>query len=466
MLVNVIKMRDRMKLTAKLLFPVLLFVSINNAGAEQLTLQQAIHAALKDNPALKSYSWTLQAQEEELQSAKGHLFPKLKMEERYQRTDNPTYGFMSKLNQERFTQEDFLIESLNDPADISDFQTSFSIEQPLFVPGVYTGIRMAGNELEAKQAEYQRKKEEVLLSVVKTFHAIMASKKYVEVARKGREDAEEHKRIAALRYDAGMGLQSDVLRAGVAVNKAEAALVRAESNREVAARSLGLLLGRTDPVDIAEDRPLLPLNDLDVYLKAAVQREDLNALKLRYDNSRQSVKKERSALLPEAGIGGSYFLNDHNSPFSPEGESYIVAGFIRWNLIDASVHHKIKKARARVREMEEAVTGYEKEIHFRINEAYIRVREKQQNMSLSEAVLKEAEEALRLVNIRYEHSLAPMVDVLDTQTAADEARARLLEAENDYLNAIADVYYQSGILLKTVNQHYGSEITNYDDVKP
>ncbi len=162
---------------------------------------------------------------------------------------------MSKLNQERFTQEDFLIESLNDPADISDFQTSFSIEQPLFVPGVYAGINMAGKELEVKQAEYQRKKEEVVLNVIKTFHMVLSSKKYVEAAQKGTEDAQEHKRLAALRYDAGMGLHSDVLRAGVAVKKAEAALVRAESNLEVAGRALGLLLGRTGPVDVEEDNP-------------------------------------------------------------------------------------------------------------------------------------------------------------------------------------------------------------------
>lgn len=443
-----------MKLTAKLLIPVFLFIFVDNADAEKLSLQQAINAALKDNPALKTYIWTLQAQKEDLNSAKGHLFPKLKIEERYQRTDNPTYGFMSKLNQERFTQEDFMINSLNDPADISDFQTSFSIEQPLFVPGVYAGINMAGRELEAKQAEYQRKKEEIVLGVIKTFHAVLTSKKYVSAAGKGVEDAQEHKRLATLRLDAGMGLHSDVLRAGVALKKAEAALVSAESNHEVAGRALGLLLGRTDIVDVEEGRPLLPLMELSAYIDASVQREDLRALKLRYDNSRQSVKMEKTALLPEAGISGSYFFNDHKSPFSPEGESYIVAGFIRWNLIDASVHHKIKKARARVHEAEAAVSGFEKEIQFRTNEAYIRVREKEQNLSLSEAVLKEAEEALRLVNIRYENSLAPMVDLLDTQAAADGARAQLLEAENEYLNAVADLYYQSGTLLKTVKQNY------------
>jgi len=113
-----------MGLIVKLIITVfLLCIHANFAFSEILTLQQAVSIALKDNPALRSYHWTVEAQKEEVKNAKGSLFPKVKIEERYQRTDNPTYGFMAKLNQERFTQDDFNISSLNNPRDISDFQT-------------------------------------------------------------------------------------------------------------------------------------------------------------------------------------------------------------------------------------------------------------------------------------------------------------------------------------------------------
>ncbi len=443
-----------MGLMVKVIMSVLLLcLQVNFANGETVTLQQSVSIALKDSPALRSYHWIVEAQKQEVKTAKGSLFPKVKIEERYQRTDNPTYGFMSKLNQERFTQDDFIIGALNNPRDISDFQTSLSFEQPLFLPGVYSGVRISGKELEAKQAEYQRKKEEVILHVVKTFTMVQTAREYLTAARKGMEDAREHKRIASLKYETGAGLYADVLRAEVSVKSAESMLVRAESNHDVARRRLGLVLGRTGPVDVSGDKPVLPVDHLQSYIDASVQRNDLNALRLRYKNSKTAVEREKSVFLPEIGLGGSYFLNDHEDPFSPEGESYVIAGFLRWNLFDASAYHRIGKAKTMVREAEEHISGLEKEIHFRVNEAYIRVREMEQNLSLSRALLTEAEEALRLVRLRYENALAPLVDLLDTQAVLDRARAGQAEADNAYLNAIAELYYQSGILLTTLHKN-------------
>ena len=383
--------------------------------------------------------------------SKGRLYPRFRIEEKFSRTNNPTYSFMSKLNQERFNQEDFGIDSLNNPDDISGFQTSISFEQPLFVPKLYLGIEMSGRELDAKKAEYNRKKEDVALKVIRAFLMVKTSGEYLRAARAGTKDAEEHKRIALARYDAGTGIYSDVLRAEVAIKKSEANMIMSESNLNIAKRALGLLLGRTEPVDITDDKPVFPIDSINVYLDAAKNREDLNAMRLRHDNSLKAVKLEKSVFIPEAGIGGSYNLYDHKRPFASEGESYILMGFLRWNLFDASQYHKISEAKAKARAVEEGLSGLEKEINFRINEAYTRVKEKERNLFLSRAVVKESEEALRLVRTRYENSLAPMVDLLDTQTMLDSARAELAAAENEYLNSIVALYYQSGILLEIMN---------------
>lgn len=428
----------------------LIFVHFGVAYGESLSLQQAVNIALKNNSVLRSYHWTVESQKEDLRIAKGRLYPLLRIEERYQRTNNPTYGFMARLNQERFTQDDFLIDSLNNPDAVSDFQTSLSFEQPLFVPMLYSGINMTGRELEAKQAEYRRKKEEVILEVVKTFNRVQTAEVYLRAAHKGVQDAREHKRISSLRYDADMGLYSDVLRAEVSGKKAEAMLIKVETDLEISRRALGLLLGRNGPVYVSGEKPLLSVGDMESYLQASMQRGDLHALRLRRENSQQAVKSEKAFFLPEMGVGGSYLLNDHETPFYSEGESYVITGFLRWNLFDAAAYYKISKAKTKAHEAEEHLSGLEREISFRINEAYLRVKEKRQNLSLAGSVLKEADEALRLVKTRYENGLAPMVDLLDTQSVVDNARAGVAEAENEYMNAIADLYYQSGILLKSL----------------
>lgn len=440
-----------MRFLGSMLFPVLLFVIVNSAVAERLTLHQAVNIALQESPVLKAYAWSVEAQKDDVNIARGKLFPSIYIEERFMRTDNPTFGFMAKLNQERFSQEDFLINRLNNPDDISDFQTSLSFEQPVVVPGLYIGLGISRNELKAKDEGYIRKKEEIVLHLVRTFLGIQTAKEYLKTAQKGIEDALEHKRIASLRYDLGTGLYSDVLRAEVEVKKAETVLVRTKGSLEVARRALGLALGRDEVVDAEEDRNYLLVNDLSVYLDASLERKDIKALKLRYENAKEEVKMQKSVFLPEIGIRGSYQMNDHKGPLSPEGESYMIMGFLRWNIFDVAGYSKIRKAEAKANEMAEELSGLKNIINFSVHEAFLRVMEKQQNLSLSKSLLEEAEEALRLVRVRYENSLAPMVDLLDTQVMLNNARAGLVGVESEHISAIAELYYQSGILLNTLS---------------
>ncbi|NOY64118.1 MAG: TolC family protein [Nitrospirae bacterium] len=432
---------------------VLLIIPSTIAWAmETVSLREAIERAMKENPEIRAFTWSVRAYEEDINIARAHRYPKLIMEERFLRTDNPTYSFMAKLNQERFTQSDFAIDGLNNPEPLSDFQTTFRFEQPLYVPEISIRIDMAEGVLKSRQLEFERKKEEVALKVVKAYLNIQKAKAYVEISKKAVEDAKEHKRLARLRYENGLGLYSDLLRAEVALKDAERMLTSSETSLRIARKALGLLLGSTEPFDAEQERPLFSLDSVDVYLNATKQRTDLLSLKRKEEIASRAVDLEKAALLPQIGLGGSYQINDHRRPLGAEGGSYMITAFLRWNFFDATTRAKIRKAKAEVKKVTEYRKGLEKEIAFRVHEAYERVMEKKKELELARASLKEAEEALRLVERRYENSLSPMVDLLDTQVMLDTARAKLVDAENGYIASLAELYYQSGILMKMINQ--------------
>jgi outer membrane protein TolC len=146
-------------------------------------------------------------------------------------------------------------------------------------------------------------KSEVTRNIVRSSLLIQTAKQFFSVSELALKDAQEHKRLAGLRYEAGLGLYSDVLRADAGIKNAEAEVAKSEGDIEIAKRALGLLLGRNEPVDIIDEKPFLPLDDLTIYLDAAVQREDLKALNVRYENSIKAVKMEKSVFFPEIGIG-------------------------------------------------------------------------------------------------------------------------------------------------------------------
>ncbi len=441
------------KALSLLCYAVLLsFSLIQEAIAEEVfTLRRAIEIAMENNHEIRAMKNSIVAEKENVGIARSYLLPKVIFEERFMRTDNPTYGFMAKLNQERFEMDDFAIPSLNNPKPINDFQSTFSFEQPIFVRKAGLGLEMSKRQFRAKEEELKRKKEEVALMVARTYLMIMTGREYVKVIERSLEDAREHLRIAQVREKAGLGLYSDVLRASTALVEAEQRLISARKNLAVAERSLGLLLGLSEPVHIADEVIDIPVMGIDYYIDSSLSRKDLQVMRLRYENAELNVRVAESGYLPVIGIGGSYQFNDHRRPFGSEGSSYNLIAFLRWEIFDGTKReHEIAKARAIASEVAEYLEGLKKVINFRVYEAYMGVEEAKKNHELAISALNSAEEGRRLVRIRYENGLSPMVDLLDAQVNVDHARANLVAMQNNYRMAVINLSYESGTILKDI----------------
>ena len=439
-------------ITAMALVFAILAASAQAGGADAeraLKLKEALSLAEKGNPEILASSQSVLAAEEDVGIARSFLLPKITFEERFMRTNNPTYAFMAKLNQARFEQSDFEISSLNHPPAINDFQTGLSFEQPVFAPKAYIAIDMAKRESAAKGEDFTRKREDVAFRVVKTYFGVQTAKAFVAVAEKAVGDAKEHVRIAEARYNSDLGLYSDMLRARVAAASAEERLVSAQKGLKVAKRALGLTLGLTESVDVADERPDLAPMDLDYYYNAAFSRSDLKSLQEKYRNAENSLRMANAGYLPVFGIGGSYQLNSHRSPFGEEGDSWQMSAFLRWEVFDGlKREHERQKAKHTIAETAAYLDGMKKQISFMVYDAYLGVEEAKKGLDLAHAILNSAEESRRLVKTRYENSLSTIVDLLDVQTSLDGARATVVDREGAYLTAIANLGFQSGTIIR------------------
>ncbi len=431
----------------------LLILPVTNALPQEriLSLNEALEQALSGNPGLRANEKALSASREDIGIARSFLLPKLTFEERYMRTNNPTYAFMAKLNQERFSIDDLAgaPDTFNHPKTINDFQTSLSFEQALFVPKASIGLDMAKKEYAAKDDDLIRKKEEVALHVFRTFLGIQTAKEFVAATEKGIEDTREHLRIAEARYNTELGLYSDMLRAQVALSSAEEKNVSARKNLEIAKRALGLLMGLTESVDVKGERPALAVREPEYYAETSLKRKDLKGLETRYRNAENLLKMANAGYLPVIGLGGAYQLNSHKNLFGEEGNSWQAMAFLRWELFDGTKReHERSKAAYQIAETGEYLEGLKKQISFAVYDAYLTVEESKKRLELAEHMLKAADEGKRLVKTRYENALSPMVDLLDVQTNLDAARANLVEKQGMYLTAIAHLGFQSGTILK------------------
>ncbi|MCU0578973.1 MAG: TolC family protein [Desulfobacterota bacterium] len=422
------------------------------AAEQRLGLNEAIKIAWEGNPELRALRQALAAQQEEVGVSRSALLPRIGFEERALRTNNPTMVFSSRLNQGQFSASDFALNNLNNPSPITDFQTLFTIEQPLFVGKAFVGLDMAKRELAAKQEDYRRKTEELTLRVVQTYLQVFTTREMLTVARRGVEDSREHLRSAELRFKNGLGLFSDTLRSKTGLLEAEQRVVSAEKNHILAKRTLGLLLGLGEPVNIDQEQFDFQPREAQYYTGASLSRSDLKALELRRENAKKEIRRAESQYLPTLSLGGAYQLNDPNRVLGSDGENWQVMAILRWDLFDGTQReYERKKAHYQASEAGEQVNGLKQMVSFKIQEASLAVEESRKHVELARAALESAEEGQRLVKGRFDNSLAPLTDLLSVQLNLDQARANLVRRENEYRLAVIRLGFEGGTILADLN---------------
>jgi len=430
-------------------FLIVLVAASTVFGSEQtLSIKEAVALALSDNHELKAFGHALGAEGENVGIARSALFPHLSFEERFMRTNNPPAVFSAKLNQQRFSQQDFAIDALNRPSPVNDFQSSLGVEQLIFSKKAMLGLDMSYIQRDAMAAELKHKKQEIAFEVIKSFLFVQTARQSVGAASQGVKDAEEHRRIAQLRYDSGLGLYSDVLRASTAAAGANQELISAQTHLSVAKRALGFLLGLSESVDVSDESLALPQRELDIYVRSSSARSDVQAMERYLENARKSVSFAEAGYLPTIGAGGSYQRNDHRQSFGAEGESWTVQAFLRWELFDGfRREHERAKAKYRVSESEEHLVSMKNAVSFKVYEASLNADEARKNEELAASALRTAEEGKRIVELRYQNSLSPIVDLLDAQTNLDRQRAAYIARANDHRLARANLSFQGELLL-------------------
>jgi outer membrane protein TolC len=419
---------------------------------EAVDFQQAVARALRANPVVAAAGYDYAAAQQDVETARGRYLPDLGFGLQFLRTDVPAEAFALTLNQGKLQASDFQdVSNFNNPPPRNDYVTTVTLEQPIFVPRVYLGHRMARAEAEAKGLDLSRAKEETVYRVLAAYLEVVTAKAYASVAERGLSDAREHLRLSEVAERAGTGLSSDVLRAKVSVAAAEGGKVTAESRLELARRGLSLAMGERDvpPVDVTGPPPVFPDPGTLEELQAAVtRRADLRAVSMRAANAGTHEDIRKSEYLPSLGILGEYRLDAEKNPFDPDNRSWKVGVGLTWNVFDGLRRESgVSRAASERRKAEEQYRGERDQAAYQVVQAYLGIREASLRAEIARAAVEAAEEGVRLIRNRYGNQIGRMIDVLDAQTALDRARAEAVKAENDIGQSRARLMFASGTLL-------------------
>ena len=114
---------------------------------------------------------------------------------------------MMKLDEGRFTQNDFLISRLNNPSASHDFKTALTLQQPLFVPSLSPLKEMAVRDAQKSELELEAARQDILFQVFYTYLEVQKAGAYLKAADNSVADARENLRLTAVRTSSGVGLR-------------------------------------------------------------------------------------------------------------------------------------------------------------------------------------------------------------------------------------------------------------------
>lgn len=419
----------------------------------KIYLKEAIEIAFANNNQIRSAGYSAQSASEQFSLTEHPYYPSLTLEESFSISNAPTQAFMMKLDQGRFTQNDFLINNLNNPAAQHDFRTVLSLRQPLYDPAASATVSFARHDAKRAELQHDVSKESIAFQIFKQNLAIIQAVAHQKSADTALKEADENLRLASVRNKVGTGTKSDELRARTDRFSKELDTHTAANNITVARMRLALLLGlkQTDTIEVINFNKLLPADlDRELLLKSALnERKEIHVLHEEIGKSEASARRARSLYYPSVGAFATYQLNSKESPLDNDNTAWAAGINLSWQLFDGfKRNHQNKSAVASQNSVKENLEQIKQEISLQVSEALIRYDEAGKRVYVARHSVADAEETVRLMKIRFENSLATMLELLDAQSILNQTRSNLADAESNQILAAGQVYYSAGIFFK------------------
>ncbi len=383
----------------------------NPAG--ELTLRDALSAALLGNPELAYFSYEVRAAEARIVQA----------------------GTAEN------TELDFEVENFAGSGELRDFDgAEFTLALSQSFPlGGDIASRQQAARLAGQSAgwDYESARIALLAETTKRYVALVAVQQRVELARDSLDLAQEIADVIQRRIDAGDLAIVELSRAAVPLAEAKIELARARRTLETARVQLALIWGGTTPAfteakgDLNQLQPLPSLDDLAHLIN---QNPDVARWVVEVASRQAEIELARAEAIPDiTGSLGYRWFNESN-------DGALVAGLSIPLPINDRNQGNILAARFGVA----SAKNRQQAVRMRIEAALLLtysqlINAYEEAIALRDDAIPAAVNAYRDIHQAFEQGNLGYIDVLDAERTLIELQSRYLDVITDYHTAVAEV---------------------------
>lgn len=378
-----------------------------------LTLRNALAAALVRNPDLRAAAWEPRlAEARRLQAG---LLP------------NPEVG----LEFENFAGSGGL-------SGTDALETTLVLSQLIELGGKRDRrIDVADRAWAVSTLDYEAARLDVLTETAARFIHVLELQQRVELAERTRALAEESRRVVERRVEAGDVSPIDEIKARLTSESARIAVERLERELEAARRELSAMWDEIDPDFVTVVGSLDEMIDvpaLDVLTAQVESHPEVQRWLAETERRMAAVELERAQAVPDVTAGlGVRHVNEMDDVGLVGGVSMPLPLFDRNQGGILAARLRVAQALDEGRASRRALATQLVRAHSRLTAAFHEAR------SIDSVLLPAARDAYEATRRAYDEGKLPYLDVLDAQRTLFDIEAQLLEALVEYHRELVQV---------------------------
>ena len=328
------------------------------------------------------------------------------------------------------------------------------VEQPLYMGGkIRAAYKMSLLGKEMAQLSETLTASEVIVKTDQAYAQVIKAKEMKKVADKYNAVLVELKKNVESAYKHGLKPQNDVLKVQVKLNESELNIRKADNALRLATMNHFHYIGKPLTSDIrAADNFLDVVHDMWLQLSAISSRPEDAIRNQQVAIAKQQVKLNRSELLPQIGVKGSY---DYIHGLEINDQDLFNKGSFSV-LLNVSVPlfhfgertNKVRAAKAKLEQTRLEQENMNEQMLLELTQAANNLDEAQLESTIAERSLQQAEENMRVSRSQYDVGLETLSDHLEAQALWQQAYETHVDARfRLYLNYVAYLK-ATGTLLK------------------
>ncbi len=428
-------------LEAALLLLIILFIG-NSVKAEplKLTVDEARDKALEFNRSYLSAKEEINKADGEVVKARAGALPTINANSLYTRNFNIPKMYFENDGETQSFQFGYK----------NSFQFGLTLQQSIFQGGkVFTAYSIAKDYKKYTQALLDQVKNEVIYQAEMLFYSALLERTQLLVLKKAFEANSYNLEVVEKQYSQGVVSEFEVLRARVEKNNLLPSILAIESNLRLSEKQLKSFIGidlnlEIELIEQADDTAASNVPTMDALIQQALtQRPEVKQTDLLVDITRKAVKIYKANYYPSLVAFAAYdwqassdqfSMSDNISKSASAGLSLSIPIFQGGGRSGDVGYRKADHRQALLTQMQ-----LKDDIKLEVEGAYDRLMQAKKSLDIQGANIAEAEEGLRIANVRYKSGVGTQLEVLSAQVALTDARNAQAEAIFQFRQARAEL---------------------------